>query len=183
MAGVEIHARGFFAGHTITVTDVDLGPARRAAVPDLRILTASPGPRADSWAYITAGCWSAAETDGHGLEFVLAAPVRDQRFADLLAMTAYYQTDHHLDVEHSMPIGEPWLPGSRCNHLLISLPYLYGPDLERCPLPDGQARILWLMPVTAAELAYRREHGHEALEQLFDEHAIVPTDPRRPSVA
>nr|WP_095878512.1 suppressor of fused domain protein [Streptomyces sp. TLI_235] len=55
--------------------------------------------------------------------------------------------------------------------------------MEHCPLPDGHARILWALPVTAAEMAYRREQGHEALEQLFDEHAIVPTDPRRPSVA
>lgn len=65
----------------------------------------------------------------------------------------------------------------------ISLPYLHGPDLEHCPLPNGHARILWALPVTAAEMAYRREHGHEALEQLFDEHAITPTDPRRPSAA
>jgi aminoglycoside phosphotransferase len=98
-------------------------------------------------------------------------------------MTACYHVDHHLDLEHSLPIGEPWLPGSRCDHLLISLPYLHGLDLEHCPLADGHARILWVLPVTAAEMAYRREHGHEALEQLFDEHAIVPTDPRRPSVA
>ncbi|MFG2951357.1 suppressor of fused domain protein [Streptomyces adustus] len=181
-AGVEAHVRGFFTGHAITVDDYDLGPGRREAVPDLRILTVGPGPRADGWAYLTAGCWATAEKDGHGLEFVLTAPVRDERFADLLAMTAYYHADHHLDLEHSLPIGEPWLPGSHCDHLLISLPYLHGPDLEHCPLPDGHARILWVLPVTAAEMAYRREHGHEALEQLFDEHAIVPTDPRRPSV-
>ncbi|MFG2282480.1 suppressor of fused domain protein [Streptomyces asoensis] len=181
-AGVEAHVREFFTGHTITVSDYDLGPGRREAVPGLRILTVSPGPRSDSWAYVTAGCWSTVETDGHGLEFVLAAPVRDERFADLLAMTACYHADRHLGLEHSLPIGEPWLPGSRCDHLLVSLPYLHGPDLEQCPLPDGDACILWVLPVTAAESAYRREHGHEALERLFDEHAIVPTDPRRPSV-
>lgn len=111
-AGVEAHVREFFTGHMITVSDHDPGPGRRNAVPDLRILTVSPGPRADSWAYLTAGCWSTAETDGHGLEFVLTAPVRDERFADLLAMTASYHSDHHLDLEHSLPIGEPWLPGS-----------------------------------------------------------------------
>lgn len=183
IADVEAHVRDFFTGHTITVSDYDLGPERRELVPDLRILTVSPGPRADSWAYITAGCWSTVETAGHGLEFALTAPVRDERFAELLAMTAYYHADHHLDVEHSLPIEEPWLPGSHCDHLLISLPYLHGPDLEHCPLPDGHARILWALPVTAAEMAYRREHGHEALEQLFDEHGILPTDPRRPSVA
>ncbi|MFF1407494.1 hypothetical protein [Streptomyces sp. NPDC058294] len=63
-------------------------------VPDLRFLTVAPGPRADSWAYITAGCWSTVETDGHGLEFVFTAPVREERFAELLAMTAYYHADH-----------------------------------------------------------------------------------------
>ncbi|MFI2641917.1 suppressor of fused domain protein [Streptomyces sp. NPDC018610] len=183
VAGVEAHVRGFFTGHAITVSDVDLGPGRREAVPDLRILTISPGPRADSWAYVTAGCWSTVERDGHGLEFVLAAPVRDERFVELLAMTAHYHAGHHLDLEHGLPVGEPWLPGSLCDHLLISRPYLHGPDLENCPLVDAHVRILWALPVTAAEMAYRREHGHEALEQLFDEHAIVPTDPRRPSVA
>ncbi|MFC9492563.1 suppressor of fused domain protein [Streptomyces hydrogenans] len=89
---------------------------------------------------------------------------------------------HHLDVEHSLPIGEPWLPGSACDHLLISLPYLHGPELEHCPVPGGHARVLWALPVTAAEMDYRREHGNEALERLFDEHAILPNDPKRPSV-
>ncbi|MER6818013.1 suppressor of fused domain protein [Streptomyces cellulosae] len=158
-------------------------PGGGEAVPGLRIRTVSPGPRADSWAYITAGCWSTVEADARGLEFVLTAPVRDERFADLLGSTAYYHADHHLGLEHSLPVGEPWLPGSHCDHLLISLPYPHGPDLEHCPLPDGHARILRALPVTAAETAYRREHGHNALERLFDEHAIVPTDPRRPSVA
>ncbi|WP_333772983.1 hypothetical protein [Streptomyces sp. IBSBF 3136] len=36
--------------------------------------------------------------------------------------------------------------------------------------------------MTAAVMEYRRTHGHEALERLFDEYAIVPTDPPRPSV-
>lgn len=97
-------------------------------------------------------------------------------------MTAYHRADHRLDLEHSLPIGEPWLPGSHCDHLLISLPYPHGPDLEKCPLADGHARILRVLPVTAAEMEYRRTQGHEALERLFDENAIVPTDPRRPSV-
>ncbi|MEU1710518.1 hypothetical protein ABZ478_35200 [Streptomyces sp. NPDC005706] len=35
----------------------------------------------------------------------LAAPVRDERFAELLAMTAYHRADHRLDLEHSLPIG------------------------------------------------------------------------------
>ncbi|WP_404814245.1 hypothetical protein [Kitasatospora fiedleri] len=38
------------------------------------------------------------------------------------------------------------------------------------------------MPITRAEKDFRREGGLEALERLFDEHAIDPVDPRRASV-
>lgn len=180
---VESHVRAFFEGHSVEVVVYDLGPERREVVPELRVLVVSPGPRSDSWAYVTAGCWAAMEKDGHGLEFVMTAHVRDQRFIDLMAMIAYYHCGgHQLDLEHSMPIGEPWVPGSTCDHLLISLPYHHGPDLEHCPLPGGHARILWTLPVTAAEIEFRRHQGHEALEQLFDEAGIIPTDPFRASV-
>ncbi|MFI6491668.1 hypothetical protein [Streptomyces sp. NPDC050564] len=145
---VESHVRAFFDGHCVEVVDFDLGPERREVVVDgLCVLVVGPGPRSDSWAYVTAGCWAAMEKDGHGLEFVMTAHVRDQRFVELMAMIAYYHCGgHQLDLEHSMPIGEPWVPGSACDHLLISLPYLHGPDLEHCPLPGGYARIPWTLP-------------------------------------
>lgn len=181
---VESHVRAFFVGHSVEAVDYDLGPERREVVPCLRVLVVGPGPRSDSWAYVTAGCWALMEKDRHGLEFVMTAHVRDQRFIDLMAMIAYYHCGgHQLDLEHSLPIGEPWVPGSACDHLLISLPYLHGPRLEHCPLPGGHARVLWALPVTTAEIEFRRQHGHEALEQLFDDAEIIPTDPFRASVA
>ncbi|WP_328793107.1 MULTISPECIES: hypothetical protein [unclassified Streptomyces] len=87
---VEAHVRAFFEGHSVEVVVRDLGSDRREIVSDLRVLVVGPGPRSDSWAYVTAGCWAAMEKDGHGLEFVLTAHVRDQRFIDLMAMIAYY---------------------------------------------------------------------------------------------
>ncbi|MDX2592838.1 hypothetical protein PV343_11295 [Streptomyces sp. WI03-4A] len=72
-------------------------------------------------------------------------------------------------VAHSLSIGELW-------------PFFYGTRLKLCQLVDGHARILWVLPVTAAVMEYCRTHGHEARERLFDEYAIVPTGPRRPSV-
>jgi hypothetical protein len=181
---VESHVRAFFEGHSVEGVDYDLGPERRAVLPCLRVLVVGPGPRSDGWAYATAGCWAALEKGGHGLEFVMTAHVRDQRFIELMAMIAsYHRGGHQLDLEHSMPIGEPWVPGSTCDHLVISLPYLHGPDLEHCPVPGGHARILWTLPVTTAEIEFRRRHGHEALERLFDEAEIDPLDPFRASVA
>ncbi|MEW1910156.1 suppressor of fused domain protein [Kitasatospora sp. NPDC085895] len=180
---VESHVRTFFGGHPVEAVDVDPGAGRRDVLAALRVLVVGPGPRGDGWAYVTAGCWDAAQVDGHGPEFVMTANVRDERFVELMAMTAYYHCGGHpLGPAHSLPIGEPWVPGSACDHLLISLPYLHGPGLEHCPLPRGHARILWALPVTAAEIGFRRAHGHEALEELFDEAAILPTDPFRASV-
>ncbi|GAA0970304.1 suppressor of fused domain protein [Actinocorallia libanotica] len=179
---VEAHVRNFFSGHPIDSTRYDLGTGRREALPGFRILTAGPGSRVDGWTYVTAGCWGAVNDDGHGREFILSAPVRDESFAELLAMVAYYHLSHRLDLEHGMPIGRPWVPGSACDHLLICLPYLHGPGLEHCPVPTGHARLLWTLPVTTAEMEFRREHGHEALEDRFDQAGIVPTDPHRPSV-
>ncbi|MEW2303142.1 suppressor of fused domain protein [Streptomyces sp. NPDC006655] len=66
--------------------------------------------------------------------------------------------------------------------MLISLPYLHGSGLEHCPLPEERARVVRALPVTAAEIEFRVAHGHEALERLFDEARIVPTDPFRRSV-
>ncbi|WP_116248034.1 suppressor of fused domain protein [Nocardiopsis sp. FIRDI 009] len=181
---VEVHVRGFFTGHPVEAVDHTPGLRGRKAVPDRRVLVVGPGPRGDCWTYVTAGCCAPAEEDGRGREFVMTAHVRDQRFIELMAMVAGYHLEgRRLDVEHSVPIGEPWVPGSTCDHLLISLPYLHGPGLEHCPVPGGHARVLWALPVTAAEIEFRRRHGHEALERLFDEAEIIPTDPFRASVA
>ena len=183
---LEAHVRAFFAGHSVEPAEYDLGDGTRGSVPALRVLEIAPGPRDGAWAYVTVGASVTSDRPGAGREFVLMAPVRDPRFADLLAMTVFYHCGpepHWLDVGHSLPVGEPWLPGSACDHFLVSLPYMHGPALEHCPLPNGHhARFLWLLPVTSSEIAYRRTHGTEALEQLFDEAAIDPVDPRRPSV-
>ncbi|MFJ9297744.1 suppressor of fused domain protein [Streptomyces asoensis] len=181
---VESHVRAFFHGHRVESVEHDLGPQRRAVMPSLRVLVVGPGPRSEGWAYVSAGCWAAGEKDGHGLEFVMTAHVRDQRFIELMAMlAAYHCAGHRLGLEHSMPIGAPWVPGSACDHVLISLPYLHGPGLEHCPVAGGHARILWALPVTTAETEFRRRHGHEALERLFDEAEINPLDPFRASAA
>jgi hypothetical protein len=50
-------------------------------------------------------------------------------------MVAYYHAtsgDYRLDHGHTVPIGRPWIRGSSCDHLLLSLPYPWGPELETC---------------------------------------------------
>ncbi|WP_074317508.1 hypothetical protein [Micromonospora cremea] len=86
MEATEAHVRAFFAGHDVEIVDYDLGFGRRRALPDFRIMVVGPGPRSSAWAYVTAGCWSAVNQDGHGIEFVMASKRREAALIDLVAM-------------------------------------------------------------------------------------------------
>lgn len=176
---VRQHFRRFFAGHRCTEHTWDRGPARRD-LPDLRIAEFAPGPQTGLWVYATIGA-SGADTDPR-LEFLLLAPAQDMRHTELATMTAWYHQRHRLGLGHTFPIGEPWLPGSRCTDMLVSFPYPFGADLWTCKLPAGDVRILWLLPITEAEKQYKVSAGLEALEQRFDDCSIRYWELERPSV-
>lgn len=117
------------------------------------------------------------------LELHLFAPPQGEVacLTEILTATAHYhRTGSRLGLEHSVNFGQPWLPGSKCTFGLISLPYLDGPDLERLEKPS--VRFLWLIPVTENEVAYKKKHGMEALEELFERAQFNYLDPLRPSV-
>ncbi len=98
---------------------------------------------------------------------MLAAPEASDRHVQTLAMVYFYHASggsFALDHGHTVPVGRPWVPGSACDHLLVSLPYPWGPSLEDCPLPDGgHIRALWLLPITKAE--WPGNHGHQILRK------------------
>lgn len=84
-------------------------------------------------------------------------------------MAVYYNRAGKLGLGHTVPIGEPWLPGSSCDHFLISLPYPFGGDLQTCHVGDRHVDFLWLLPITGAERTWKVSSGLEALETRFDE--------------
>lgn len=185
-AAISEHQHGYFRGHQVRARR---WPADRIneRVPGFYVHEFGPGPRFAAWTYATVGVWEAVHSeDGHGVEFVMSSPTRNERIVELLTINAYYHAGpptQRLDLGHTVPIGEPWLPGSTCDHLFVSLPYPYGPELEVCKWLGGHARHLWLLPITEAEREFKVLHGAEALEKAFDDAAIIPTDPARPSVA
>lgn len=97
---------------------------------------------------------------------------------------AYFHADpkHRLTIGSTMNIGRPWMDGAKADHLLVSLPYPYGPALEHCDADGMHVKTLWLVPITAAEAAYRHEHGLEALEQLLETDGVDMMSPRRLSL-
>ncbi|MQY05767.1 suppressor of fused domain protein [Actinomadura macrotermitis] len=181
------HLAAQFEGHEIACVSGVAGPIEQR-IPGFRVFRIGPGPRFQGWTYVTSGCWqvTAAEQDGHGLEFVLMADRDDWQHLESVTMNAYYHAGpprQRLDHGHVVPIGRPWFDDSACDRYLVSLPYPLGPDFESCSWSNGHIRILWLLPITLAERDLWREQGLEALESRFDEVGIDFANPDRPSVA
>jgi len=119
------------------------------------------------------------------IELHLFSPTQSHQHIELLTTIAHYhRTGHPLNLHHTVNFGRPWLPGSLCDHGLISLPYLDGPRLELLQLSDSKhpIRCLWLLPITQSERDFKVELGTEALEQKFQSANFNYADPHRPSV-
>jgi hypothetical protein len=133
------------------------------------------------WAYAT--CCMSQPGEENALELHLLGASREGEESLVELMTAiahYHRAGHQLGLGHTVNFGRPWLPGSRCVYGLVSLPYLDGPALEWLEAP--RVRFLWLVPITAAELEFKKRFGLEALEQRFEEQQFDFSDPKRPSV-
>ena len=176
---IRQHMRQFFAGHRYEEHVWTLGPAQDE-LPRLRALEFAPGPKTGLWVYVTAGAWEARNDPR--LEFLIAAPEQDQRHVELLFMATWYHGREGLGTGHTLPIGEPWLPGSACEFFLVSLPYPFGPKLEVCNFRDWHLHVLWLLPITKAEREFKVKEGLEALEKRFDACALEYWIPDRASV-
>lgn len=175
------HVQGFFADHQIRSRLFDRGPIQ-GVLPGFYVIQVDPGPMLSQTTYVSVG--AGFPDDGHEhLEFVTMAEAPSERHVELLAMAAHYhRTGERLRLGHTFPIGEPWFPDSLLDHMLVSLPYPFGPKLEYLQIPDHPVRLLWLLPITASEREHKRAYGVEALELLFDAAKIAYWDPKRSPV-
>lgn len=178
---VRDHLERFFHGHRVTTEQWQRGPAL-SELPELRVLKIAPGPRTQLWTYATTGACAIENPDSALLEFFILAGSPDDRHIELATLVAWYQLEHRLGIGHTIPLGEPCLPNSLCDHFLLSTPYPFGPELEICPLDANHAHITWLLPITQAERDFKVEHGLEALESLFEAEGLEYWDLRRRSL-
>lgn len=161
-----------------------LGPIGES-LPRLRVRRIAPAERRDPWVYVTVGAWEATSDDAHGIEFVLSSSIENPLHVELLAMVANLHADarYRLKVGSTINIGRPWMDGSTADHLLVSLPYPFGPTLERCELGERHLRFLWLVPITAREATLVHSQGLEALERLLEQSNLDVISPTRRSLA
>lgn len=147
---------------------------------EFRVLVIERSP--DMLAYATR-CMSRIEDKARLELHWLTRPAKDLKDGTIEILTAvahYHRTGSPLGLGHSVNFGKPWVAGSACTHGLISLPYLDGPNLEW--LSEPEVRFLWLIPITDAEVQFKKRHGLEALEQQFEETQFDFLDPFRKSV-
>jgi hypothetical protein len=154
----------------------------RALPTRFRVLEFPPFGKRDMWTYATC-CMSQPEDDSK-IEVHLFSPEKHEGHVELLtAIAHYHRTSARVGCGDTVNFGRSWFPEGTCDHGLLSLPYLDGPDLEWLRLPDGNSvRFLWLIPVTAEEVAFKTEFGVEALEVRFEETGLNYLDPIRSSV-
>jgi len=152
--------------------------------PEFRVLRAEN--RDDGlWLYASAGASAERQVEGTGHEVFIVARDDVPELVELVTVAAHYALfgEHSgLHEGHTLNVGRPWLPGSRCDHLYLSAPYLRPPAFRVLEHPLGSAHMLWAVPITGDEKDWRHTHGSEAFEQLMEDRTMVPYDPARPSL-
>lgn len=165
---LEQHVRNFFDRREIQSFTWPSGPILEQN-PHFRALRVAPSNPQGLWTYVSVGGWAGTEAENVGTEFILCTAIEDIRAVELLAMTVFYHRGGKLGPGHTLPLGEPWMAGSLCDHFLVTLPYPFGPDLEIAHVGDRHVEFLWLLPITKAERDLKVADGLEALESRFEE--------------
>ncbi|WP_111556323.1 suppressor of fused domain protein [Kitasatospora sp. SolWspMP-SS2h] len=182
VAALERHVRKFWDGHIVEPAPWGAGPIHER-VPKFMVYRIFPERAGEAWVYVTVGS-SIGDKSSNGVEFFIMSPVALECHSETLAMVSHYNSyeAHRLTVGSVISIGRPWMPGSRMEHLLVSLPYPYGPKLEWSPPEAGSARFLWLLPIHKREADFIRHGSLDEFEEILDSKAVNVLDPDRDPV-
>jgi hypothetical protein len=156
------------------------GPVSRLPQ-NYHILKYPPRGARNLWTYAT--CGMSSYNDEFPLELHIFTPSEYDNICEILTAAAYYhRTSAPLGLNHTVNFGQAWMPDSKCDHGLLSLPYLDGETLERAKIEGTDIRFLWLIPITEKELLYKQQNGIDALEKKFEVSNFNYVDPKRLSV-
>jgi hypothetical protein len=148
---------------------------------DFAVLKFPPTRDRSMWTFAT--CCMSAPYDSSPIELHVFSEIDSDEIVELLYVIAHYhRIETHLDLNHTVNFGRGWQRKSKCEYGFISRPYLDGPDLENLTTQGGKAlNFYWLIPVTRAEVEFRKQFGTEALEKVFDK-GLGYLDPARASL-
>jgi hypothetical protein len=136
-------------------------------LPELAIVRLAPPAEGGAWLHASAGASEPPMDDGYGIEFLLLAPEADELAVKLVSMVANLHADprYPLSLGQVLEIGQPWLPGASADHLLVTLPTIFDPELEWLSDRERNVRFVWLVPITRPEAELARKRGYLALQE------------------
>jgi hypothetical protein len=177
------HISKFWAGAKQEEIAWGKGPIEET-LPGFRVRRIQPRTDDEPWVYVSVGA-SEVETKDPRLEFLLLAPGPSDLHVETVTMVAGFHADprFRLELGATMRIGRPWISGSECDALYVSLPYPYGPTLEWCDVGRKRIRLLWLVPITERELGLIRERGAEVFERALERSGENVVAPHRSDVS
>lgn len=159
--------------------------SRSSDMPKLSVCVFEPTAERALWVYATSGFPDSVER-AYGIELFTLSPIESCLHIELFAAIAHLQwSGHVIDIGVTVNLGRGWLPKSRLSHGLISLPYTYGPDLEYFSSSETEqrsTRCLWLIPISESERNFKKSHGLNSLESLFQVKEIEYWNPDRDPV-
>jgi Suppressor of fused protein (SUFU) len=148
---------------------------------DFSVLRFPPHGRRNMWTYAT--CCMSQHRDRHPLELHMFSRADSIKIVELLVVTAHFHRfAAKLDLGHTVNFGRPWLGSSACEYGLVSLPYLDGPSLENLSIGSESVKFYWLIPVSKAEVDFKKQYGLETLESKFDISDFDYSNPDRRSI-
>lgn len=157
---VVSHYEAFLGTHHSTVSNIDSKMALE--FPDFSVLRYPPTIEFPMWRYITVGMSDGEDTKQ--IELYMVSKEEDDFLIQILTWVAYYhKKGNNLWVNDTLEIGQPLCNGSRCDHALISYPYLDEPNFIGCI----DTNCYWLLPITKNEVEFCKQHGVVALEEKF----------------
>lgn len=158
-----------------------LGPAEELPY-DFRVLEFAPTQMRTMWTYAT--CCMSQSNDANKIELHIFSSKQNTGLIELLTVVAHYhRTGSKLDLNHTVNFGRAWQDDSNCEFGFISLPYLDGPAVENMStMENSSLKCYWLIPITKAEVEYKKKQGVEALELLFEEKEIDYLNVQRSSL-
>ena len=167
---LERHIQMFYqsAGESVSSSD------------SVSILSIPPNYRRNKmWSHFTIGLPESVDAD---LELFIYSRTNNSDIKQTLTNVEDYIKSNTVELEDVIPLSEPWLPGSKCKNLLVSLPHLEGEALERFNYRNNITHLFWLIPITEEEKRYREEFGIEALEHVFEEKKVQYANVKRQSL-
>ena len=150
--------------------------------PRFQVLRFAPGPKSSLWAYCSVGAWEVGGPGVRRLEFLYLSAAATDRMVELLAMLTAYHQGNKLDYRAYAAARRTVGPRINTRSPVDFYALYSGSRLRELPPRWAHAHCVWALPITAAQRAFKVEHGLEALEQRFEDAGLEYWNPGRASV-